>query len=219
MRRTFAAAVIAVLASVLVASPSQAAIGRVEPGASFQGHDLVEWQRMYERWRLGSNEPFFDGCGTIVDGVLFVDPVIFGLAKLGCDIPAGTPILLEAGAAFSAIPDYAATRAEARADARANWSVISTGVAVDSTVIRSDDLYREGGVYRVRSVQGSELGIECAIVVAPCLSDVTPPGPATIASVGMFVMLRPLPPGDHLLSIDVEYPDDILSLWATIHVG
>jgi hypothetical protein len=217
MRRTCVAVV--VLASMLVANPSQAAIGRVEPNASFRGHDLVEWQRIYERWRLGSNEVFAGNCGKIVDGVLFVDPVIFGLARLGCDIPSGTPILLEAGAAFSAIPDYAATRAQARADARARWAVISTGVGVDSTVIRSDDLYREAGVYPVRFVQGSELSIECAIVVAPCLSDTTPPGPAMIASVGIFVMLRPLPPGDHQLSIDVEYPDDILSLKAAIHVG
>jgi hypothetical protein len=204
---------------MVMTSPSQAAIGRVQPKAGFRGHDLIEWQRIYERWRLGSNDPFRDGCGGIVDGVLFIDPVIFGHARLGCDIPPGTPIFLEAGAAFSAIPDYATTRAAARADARARWTVVSTGVGVDQTVIRSDDLYREAGVYPVRFVQGSELSIQCAIVVPPCLSDVTPPGPAMIASVGVFAMVRPLPPGDHVLDITVEYPDDTLSLSAAIHVG
>jgi hypothetical protein len=204
---------------MLVATPSQAAIGRVEANAHFRGHTLQQWQRIYERWRLGSNEVFAGNCGKIVDGVLFVDPVIFGEARLGCDIPSGTPILLEAGAAFSAIPDYAATPAQARADARARWTVVFTGVSVDSTVIRSDDLYREAGVYPVRFVQGSQLSGDCAIVVPPCLSDSTPPGPAMIASVGIFVMVRPLPPGDHQLSVTVGYADDTLSLDAAIHVG
>jgi hypothetical protein len=152
MRRTCVA--MAVLASMLVATPSQAAIGRVEPNAQFRGHTLEQWQRNYERWRLGSNEVFAGNCGKIVDGVLFVDPVIFGHARLGCDIPSGTPILLEAGAAFSAIPDYAATPAQARADARARWTVTFTGVSVDSTVIRSDDLYRKPASTRSDSFRG-----------------------------------------------------------------
>jgi hypothetical protein len=40
-----------------------------------------------------------------------------------------------------------------------------------------------------------------------------------VASVGIFVMLRPLPPGDHQLSVTVGYVDDTLSLDAAIHVG
>ena len=205
---------------MLVAPPANAAIGRVHPDARFRGHDLVEWQRIYERWRLGENGLYDGGCGDIIDGVLFLEPLIFGHARLGCDLPPGTPILIEAGAAFSEIPTYADSRAEARADARARWaSIVSTGVGIDSTVIKTEDTYREAGVYPIRFEQGSELSVDCAIVVPPCVRDNTPPGPAMIASVGRFVMVRPLPPGDHELSATTEYTDDILSLSAAIHVG
>jgi hypothetical protein len=40
-----------------------------------------------------------------------------------------------------------------------------------------------------------------------------------VASVGRFVMVRPLPPGDHELFVSTEYTDDILSLDAAIRVG
>jgi len=46
----------------------------------------------------------------------------------------------------------------------------------------------------------------------------TPPGPALIASVGIFVLWRSLPPGDQQLSVTVGYVDT-LSLDAAIHVG
>ncbi len=221
MRRTCVAlAVLAVLAPVLVAAPANAAIGRANPNARFRGHDLVEWQRIYERWRLGDNGLYDGGCGDIVNGVLFVEPLIFGNARLACDIPAGTPIFIEAGAAFSEIPTYADTRAAARADARARWAgIVSTGVSIDSTVIKSEDVYRQAGVYPIRFVQGSWLSFDCVFMVPPCVRDNTPPGPAMVASVGRFVMVRPLPPGDHDLSVSTEYTDDILSLSAAIHVG
>jgi hypothetical protein len=218
MRRTSIA--LALLACMVVAAPANAAIGRVKPNARFRGHDLIEWQRIYERWRLGVNGLYDGGCGDIVDGVLFVEPLIFGQATLACDIPAGTRILIEAGAAFSEIPTYADTRAAARADARARWaSIVSTAVSIDSTVIRSEDVYREAGVYQIRFVQGSWLSYDCVFLVPPCVSDNTPPGPAMVASVGRFVMVRPLPPGDHNLSVSTEYTDYVLSLSAAIHVG
>jgi len=76
----------------------------------------------------------------------------------------------------------------------------------------SEDVYREAGVYPIRFVQGSWLGFDRVIMVPPCVRDNTPPGPAMVASVGRFVMVRPLPPGDHELFVSTEYTDDIPSL-------
>jgi hypothetical protein len=212
---------------MLVASPvhaynyQHATAARVSPMARFRGYDLVEWQRIYQRWALGAsiNDVFGEDCGQIVDGVLFLTPAIFGTTRIGCEIPEGTPILVQAGAAVSEIPTYAATRAEARADARARWShIVSMGVGVDTAGVHIADSYREAGVYPIRFVRPSQLSFDCVIMEPPCVRDNTPPGPALVATVGTYVMLRPLPPGDHQLSLTVEYTDYTLDLFAGITV-
>jgi len=76
----------------------------------------------------------------------------------------------------------------------------------------SEDVYREAGVYPIRFVQGSWLGFDRVIHGSPVCPRQHATWPAMVASVGRFVMVRPLPPGDHELFVSTEYTDDILSL-------
>jgi hypothetical protein len=221
MKRT-----IAVLSTVLVfaawAQPASAAVGRVSPEASFKGRDLASWQRSYMSWVLGSADSpvVAGGCGAVVDGVFFLAPAaVPGTTEVECEVPTGMPILVLAGVAFSEIPTWGDTDAAVLADARATWSnVTGTSVTLDGRSVSLEGTYREGGVYDVPIEAGSVMDVACEGVPAPCKVDFEPPGPVRMATVGQFVVLRPLPPRTHHIVAETDIFGLQLILSATVHV-
>jgi hypothetical protein len=224
MRRTsIAPVVVAIVVSVLVAVPASATVGRVSPNGSFKGHDLASWQRIYMTWVLGSADSpvVAGGCGAAIDGVFFLAPAaVPGVTELDCAIPVGMPILVLAGATFSEIPTYGADVAAVLADARATWDLVTgTSVELDGTPVPLDGTYREGGVYSIPIEEGSVEDVQCASLTPPCQIDFEPPGPVTLATVGQFVMLRPLSAGDHHLDVETDIFGTALIVAADVHVG
>jgi hypothetical protein len=222
MRKTLIASV--VLASIVLAAAPVQAAGVVMPGtARFKGHDLVEWQRLYAAWVLGTADSpvVAGGCGEVVQGVFFLAPAaVPGTTEVDCAIPPGTPILALVGFTFSEIPTWGADDAAVLADARATWSgVIDNTLWVDGVEQVTDPLEREAGVYEFPIEEGSVYDVICESLDPPCTIDFESPGPVRLASIGVFALIRPLPPGTHEIVATTRIPSLELTIDATVTVG
>jgi hypothetical protein len=211
---------VAILGSAL---PAQAA-GAVMPAAArFRGHDLVSLHRDYMGWVLGSAEsPVLTGsCGAVMDGMFFLAPAAApGTTELDCDLPTGMPILVLVGVTFSEIPTWGADDAAVLADARATWAgVTGNSLWVDGAEQDVAGHFREAGVFDIAIEEGSIEDIQCASLTPPCVIDFEPPGPVRLASIGIFAVVRPLPPGEHEIVATTSNPFVDLTVDATIHVG
>jgi hypothetical protein len=173
-------------------------------------------------WVLGSADSpvVAGGCGDVVDGVFFLAPAaVPGTTELECELPPGMPILVLAGVAFSEIPTWGADDAAVLADARLTWSnVTDTSVTLDDQDVPLDGTYREG-IYDVPIEAGSVFDGICVGLPAPCQVDFQPPGPVRVATVGEFVVLRPLAPGEHHLHVETDIFGNELIVSAHVTVG
>lgn len=217
MRRLLFGSFVALLI-VSVAPPASAAA--VPAAARFRGHDLVSWQREYMRWATGSaSSPVVaGGCGEVMHGVLFLAPAaVPGTTTVECDVAPGTPILVLVAATFSEIPTWGSNDDEIIADALATWSQLSDNfLEVNGSRVSLAGRFRNAGAYDVVTEEGSVYDFLCEGVPDSCPR---PPGPIRLASVGEFVVLRPLPPGEHQVIASTSWGDITLQMDASIHVG
>jgi hypothetical protein len=192
--------ILAALTILVGASPVSAGV-RYPPADDVKGRSLVQWQRAFMRWSTGTADSptMVGGCGAVMHGVYFLPPAaVPGVTDIECRVPRHTPILVLAGATFSEIPTFGADDEAIIADALATWEGIeATSVKLDGKGVSLAGTFRNAGAYDVVIEPGSFYDEVCYAAPAPCQGDFVPPGPVRLASVGEFVVLRPLPKGDH----------------------
>lgn len=222
MRRWIVASVgLALL--IVTALPANAAGVVLPASARLRGHDLATWQREYMAWVLGSADtPIFTGsCGEEIHGVFFMAPAaVPGVTELDCEVAPGTPILVLVGVTFSEIPTWGADDAAVLADARATWAGVTLNrLTVDGQEQAVAGHFREAGVYDIPIEEGSLEDVQCESLEPPCVIDFEPPGPVRLASVGIFAIVRPLPPGEHEIVATTANPFVELTVDASLTVG
>jgi hypothetical protein len=212
-----------VVAAALVGTSLPAHAQGMPSGARVRGHSLLEWEQLYVEWLTtsSSNVLFNGGCGEVVDGVYFPPAATQPGAEATCDVPTGTFVLASPAGTFSEIPTYGRTDAAILADAEATWTrLVSDAVTIDG---ESVPVTQEGAtVHEVGPVEeGSFYDLVCEGTPPPCVRDFAPGETIRLASIADVVLLRPMPPGTHVLHETADFtifpqPVDIT---ITLHVG
>jgi hypothetical protein len=189
VRKAFALFAVAGLIAVAVASADPG--HRLPLTARHGGRDIVQWQRAWAQWALGgAGNPIAHGlCGEEIDGLFFLSSALGPGTTFECDVPPGSKLLVTAGMGFFEMPTFGATDEEIIAVARQSWEeqVLATSLTVDGRAVEVEAATREAGAYTIQAAPGSlyvdEFGFD--------------PGSIRLASIGQFVILQPLQPGDH----------------------
>jgi hypothetical protein len=197
------AALAAVLAvpSALAAAPDPAAF---HPGSRPLGQSYENWVLRWTQWSLAypkarSPEQNASSCSKLPQPaapVRFVPPVVQpGAVTIRCSFPEGSPILIRVAGRTCALEDgmtAAAARASCRASALARFQYLDA--RLDGRLLA--DVRRDLVVTRVASTR----------LPADNVLD-APPGVVRGVVAGWFLMLRPLPVGDHVVRQRVRTDD------------
>lgn len=223
MRRSVPLAALALIVVLFTTTAAQAGTGALPANARPHGRDLVAWQRIYFDW-LGASatNPLFDPapCGEVVQDVYLL-PSSFGSIDIECDVPRGTMVLAPGAFSFAEIPTFGETDAEILASVEEGFAeLISVSMSVDGQTVPLGAYTRRAGAYDVGPVQaGSFYDLICEDPDDPfCVVDFEPGDVVRLASVGQFVMLRPLPRGTHVIIIEAEFTFGGIVARMTLHV-
>ena len=184
------------MAASTLASPMAQAKTDTLPGQSHAfGNSRAEWSKAYVQWDVGSStNPVSNGvCGEEIDGVFFLVTTIEPAAKVQCDIPAGTPILINHAATYVWAPDDGSTDAELTAAARDNFGHPESSLMVDGRPVRLTTTATGG--FDVISEPGSSYDVDFGLGT----------GVIRTAAFGQFTLLHPLTPGQHRIVGNVDF--------------
>lgn len=176
---------------IAVAAASAAPSLRMPLTGKHGGRDIVQWQRDWAQWALGGpSNPVGQGlCGEAIDGLFFLSAALGPGTTFECNVPTGSKLLVTPGMGFFEMPTYGTTDEEIIAVTRQSWEeqIIGSSLTVDGVEIETEAATREAGAYTIQAAPGSlfvnEFGFD--------------PGSIRLASIGQFVILQPLGPGDH----------------------
>jgi hypothetical protein len=222
-RACIASAMLMALVAVAAAPASSAPGGAFPPQSRYRGHSALELHRAFLSWVLGSstNTIFNGGCGEVIGGIYYAPVSVGPGTEAECDVPVGTPIVLSPAGAFSEIPTWGADDAAVEADAALTFSGLEySQLSVDGRSIDPDPYTLEAGAYDVVIDEGSAFDLFCEGLPAPCTVDFEGGDTVRFASVGQVILLRPLPPGTHLIEFEDKFTTSpVLDMTLTVHVG
>ncbi len=170
-------------------------------------------QQRWVSWAVGSNtNPFLspDLCGQQKGRYFFLTAAIEPGVERDCVIPAGVPLLASPGGDAAWAPTWGSTNHELQTNLAADFAQYGNPhVTLDGDHLSLDGTLTGGPVYRVR-VRAHSL-----------IRTVDPGFPADwattkVASVGWFVVIHPLSPGHHELTLYDEFNGDPLDI--TFHI-
>ena len=227
MRRLRRTAVIAALGAAVLAgsgTPASAApAGKLVPAsgrlAGLTGGELLGEEASQTFQLPASQNPWF-GNGSSCYGagpnqkvlILWTRPAGSGAA---CTVKPGTPVFLFTYLAdCSSVekpPFFAATAAEPRARALDYLATSASPTAILVTV--------DGMTTDVRSSRYLAVSPQRSIILPSRPNPLgAPAGPATFVAAGWVVMLRPLAPGSHTITVESRYLDGVSVSEATVDV-
>ena len=213
---------VGLLVAVASANDDESKAGIVKPGDQFHGKSYNELVREWTNWLFTepmATNPAFDPDGGFCDRnqrgkVWFLAGTFVGVVNRTCEVPAGKAIFVSLGGAFvSFSPEFpvvgdpclqmATPLEQVRCDVNDDVPVapnISIEVILDGVPV--EDLF----AYRVQSQPG---GFIFRVPDPSLLTDFGfPPGDRFPAVTdGYFLLLKPLKPGTHALSLSVTNPD------------
>ena len=213
MRRLLVVLAAASLLGALLVAPSAASPNAhvFPPTAHPLGATYGEWQARWFTWFIeipAPENPLFDEtgelCGTNQSGqVWFLAPVAHpGTTTRACTIPTGTGIfVLGLGNECSNVeppPFFGSTEAELRECAASGLEAFfgdaTQSISVDGVTVSNLGSYRtQTPLFGYTLPPDNVYGL--------------PPGPASMAiSDGTAVIVKPLPPGEHRIVVDIEAP-------------
>lgn len=187
----------------------------IPPQAHPHGQSYGEWSAGWWRWLWGApadSNPGLDETGEFIDygqsgSVWFIAPNYGGETTREATIPPGKMLFIDVAADFESpllTPDL--TEEELRANAAyVIDNIVSVGIEVDGTPVENLDLYRvvspepfnytlpENNMFQLFGFDAPAGTYEGAV------------------SDGYFVMLAPLPAGEHTIYIATEYGDPVYS--------
>ncbi|MEO8107549.1 MAG: hypothetical protein ABI720_09535 [Actinomycetes bacterium] len=176
-----------VSASTLAAPVAQAKTDALPAQSHAFGASRAEWGRAYVQWDVGDSvNPVSSGvCGEMVNGIFFLVTTIEPDAHVQCDVPVGTPILIQHAGSYAWGPADGETDAELEAAARANFGDPDSSLTVDGRPVRLTTT--ETGAFDVTSEPGSAYDVDFGLGT----------GVIRTAAVEQVTLLHPLTPGQH----------------------
>ena len=217
-------ALTASLSFVLVVAPVAAAADPrvLPPDARAHGKSLAEWAAEWWQWALGqpvATNPLVDQtgaqCANDQSGkVWFLAGTTGGSVDRTCAVPTGTalffPIVNVVTCAFPTDPPEQQTEAFLRgqvnplAQGATNLSLTIDGVAVEDV----ERFYTESALFGMVLGPDNLFGLPAGQVIDPC------------ADAGYYVMLPPLPPGEHTIEFGGSLPGfPAINVTYTLTVG
>ncbi len=187
MRSRLIAAAVLIAASTLTVPMAQARTDALPTQSNAFGASRVDWGKTYVQWDVGdSTNPVSNGvCGEMVGGVFLLVTTVERDAQVQCDVPVGTPVLINHAGSYAWGPDDGETDAELAAAARANFGEPTSSLTVDGRSVRLTTT--ETGAFDVTSEPGSAYDVDFGLGT----------GVIRTAAVAQFTLLHPLTPGLH----------------------
>lgn len=210
MRSRLIGVALLIAASTLAAPMAQAKTDTVPVNSHAFGASRSDWARAYAQWDVGdSTNPVSNGvCGEEINGVFFLVTTIETDAQVQCDVPVGTPIVINHAASYAWGPDDGETDAELAAAARANFGNPESSLTVDGRPVRLTTA--ETGAFNVFSEPGSAYDVDFGLGT----------GVIRTAAVGQWTLLHPLTPGQHEIVGNVDFgPLGEFGITYTLDVG
>lgn len=196
-RLTAAAVLIAAstLTVTLTGPMAQARTDALPSQSKAFGANRADWGKTYVQWDVGdSTNPVSNGvCGELVDGVFHLVTTIEPDARVQCDVPVGTPILINHAGSYTWGPDDGQTDAELEAAARDAFGDPESSLTVDGRSVRLTTT--ETGAFDVMSEPGSAYDVDFGLGT----------GVIRTAAVAQFTLLHPLTPGQHEIVGQVDF--------------
>lgn len=195
MRSRLIGAVVLLAATTLTVPVAQAKTDTVPPQSNAFGASRVDWGQTYVQWDVGdSTNAVSNGvCGELVNRVFLLVTTIEPDARVQCDVPVGTPILINHAGSYAWGPDDGETDAELTAAARAAFGDPESSLTVDGRPVRLTTT--ETGAFDVISEPGSAYDVDFGLGT----------GVIRTAAVAQFTLLLPMTPGQHEIVGHVDF--------------
>lgn len=183
------------------------------------GQSMVQWQRTYNQWVLGSsdNPVFTDTCGALVGKAFLVSPPTNPSGERHCEVPLGKMIITSPAMAFSEIPTYGSNDAEIIADAELSFGYLD----FSNAILDGRSLNLGSGVHSGAWDLTVEAGSFYDLINEGTSGDWEPGDIVRLASKGQVIAIPPLPPGEHQLELEASFAGGLGYFHETmvLHVG
>lgn len=214
MRRRLSLLTLALAIGLIAATTPTAQAGAVLPyGSRPMGLSYPAWAKLVGQFYLGdASNPLIAGlggdCGEVIDGVFFMAAPIDVGVELDCEVPAGTFIVVSHAGWFTTEGIDGETDEELEAAAVAGFVTSTNELSLDGQPIALQPI--DTGAFDVISESGSFYDAILGVGTGPIRTFLR----------ANVVVLRPLPPGDHVLEGEVAFVGDgEFSVTYNIHVG
>jgi hypothetical protein len=186
------------------------------PGAHPHGRTYSEWAAAWWRWLLSqpaSTNPILDPTGAFCANgqegkVWFLAGTFGGTATRSCTVPPGTALLFPAVNLVSCgVPPDRATEEEVRSavsivpEEASGLNATIDGIPVSDIQGR---YFEQSALFEVGLPADNLFGLPAGTVVAPCVD------------AGYYLMVHPLPPGEHTIEFGGSLTD--FSTQVTYHI-